>query len=177
MDLVVREMRLDEVDIRIDYFLNADLDYLQKLGVDPDNLPSRQAWLQKYEEDYARPVEQRESIQLLWLENGDPIGFSSADAIEFGEQAKMHLHVIEEGRRRSGRGVQCVRQSAKLYFAMLKLERLYCQPNAFNVAPNRTLQSAGFKYLKTHEITPSPINFHQAVTVWRLERDELNTFV
>jgi hypothetical protein len=47
---------------------------------------------------------------------------------------------------------------------------LFCEPNAFNVAPNRTLQKAGFKYLKTHMTVPSALNFHQAVTRWVIER-------
>ena len=46
----------------------------------------------------------------------------------------------------------------------------FCEPNAFNVAPNRTLQKAGFKYLKTHMTVPGPFNYHQAVTRWVIER-------
>jgi len=44
-----------------------------------------------------------------------------------------------------------------IYFEVLELERLYCQPNAFNVAPNRTCQRAGFRYAFTKQMTPSPI--------------------
>ena len=44
----------------------------------------------------------------------------------------------------------------------LKLKRLY-EPNAFNMAPNRTLQKAGFMYLKTHMTVPSALTYHQAV--------------
>ena len=56
-------------------------------------------------------------------------------------------------------------------FERLKLKRLFCEPHAFNVAPNRTLQKAGFKYLKTHMTVPGPLNFHQAVNRWVIERD------
>ncbi len=62
------------------------------------------------------------------------------------------------------------RRSVDLYFDRLKLKRLFCEPHAFNVAPNRTLQKAGFKYLKTHMTVPGPFNFHQAVTRWVIER-------
>ena len=62
------------------------------------------------------------------------------------------------------------RQSVDLYFEMLQLKRLFCEPNAFNVAPNRTLQKAGFSYVKTHMTVPGPLNFHQAVTRWVIER-------
>ncbi len=51
-----------------------------------------------------------------------------------------------------------------------RIDRLYCDPNAYNVAPNRTLQRAGFKYLKSYETVPGAINFRQPVTRWVLER-------
>lgn len=73
-------------------------------------------------------------------------------------------------RRNSGIGAACVRLTVDLYFERLKLKRLFCEPHAFNVAPNRTLQKAGFKYLKTHMTVPGPLNFHQAVNRWVIER-------
>jgi RimJ/RimL family protein N-acetyltransferase len=172
MKLAVRQMRPDEVAIRIDYFHAAPKTYLEMLGVDPAKLPSKDDWLRQYELDAARPIEERLNVFLLWLGDNQPIGFSSADHIEFGRQANMHLHILDAGNRRSGIGTECVRLSAALYFDLLKLKRLYCQPNALNVAPNRTLQRAGFRYLETVMATPSPINFHQPVTRWVLERSE-----
>jgi RimJ/RimL family protein N-acetyltransferase len=62
-----------------------------------------------------------------------------------------------------------VRRSVDFYFEHLNLKRLFCEPNAFNVAPNRTLQKAGLN-IKTHMTVPSPLNFHQAVTRWVIER-------
>lgn len=41
---------------------------------------------------------------------------------------------------------------------------------AFKVAPNRTLQRFGFKYVKTYVTVPGPLNFHQAVNRWAIER-------
>ena len=52
---------------------------------------------------------------------------------------------------------------------MLGLPRLYCEPNAFNVAPNRTLQAAGFRYLFSRHTTPGGINFPQVATRWVLD--------
>jgi RimJ/RimL family protein N-acetyltransferase len=85
----------------------------------------------------------------------------------------MHLHVLEPERRQKGNGVIFVRQTAKLYFEMLRIKRLFCEPYALNVAPNRTLQKAGFKYVKTHETVPGPMNFHQPVTRWMIERAQV----
>jgi RimJ/RimL family protein N-acetyltransferase len=107
---------------------------------------------------------------VVWLAGDRAIGFSSADKIAFGERANMHLHVIEPANRNGGLGVAAVRSSVELYFKTLKLKSLFCEPNAFNIAPNRTVQRAGFKYVKTHMTVPGPLNFHQAVTRWVIER-------
>jgi RimJ/RimL family protein N-acetyltransferase len=173
MKLTVRQMTINEVGIRIDYLHSASNEFLNKLGVDPAKLPSKDDWLRQHEMDEARPLEKRLNCQLLWLVDDQPIGFSSADRIEFGEQANMHLHILDARNRKAGFGAECVRLSAALYFDLLKLKRLYCQPNAFNIAPNRTLQRAGFRYVETVMVTPSPINVHQPVTRWVLERSGL----
>jgi len=170
---VVRPLRLDEVEIRIAYFHDASDEYLLKLGADRTLLPSRADWLAFYEEDFARPLPERETYNLAWELDGRLVGFSSTDHIEFGEQAFMHLHIVEAPNRRRGLGTEFVRLSVEEYFRALELTRLFCQPNAYNVAPNRTLQRAGFRYVFSAEMQPSTINFLQPITRWVIERDGL----
>lgn len=169
-EAIVRPMRLDEVGFRIDYFHDASDEYLLKLGVDRALLPSREAWQAHYEEDFARPIAERETYNLAWELDGRLVGFSSTDHIEFGEEAFMHLHIAEEPNRRRGLGTEFVRLSTEHYFQVLELRRLFCQPNAYNAAPNRTLQRVGFRYVFSAEMQPSTINFPQPITRWVLER-------
>lgn len=168
--LRVREMRLADVGIRIDYFHDASDDHLRLLGVNRALLPLREAWWKFYEDDCARPIRERVNYSLIWELDDEVVGFSSTDQITFGEEAYMHLHILDPNHRSSGLGTQFVRKSAETYLQVLELRRLFCQPNAFNVAPNRTLQRAGFQYVLSEHITPSPINFPQVVTRWVLER-------
>jgi RimJ/RimL family protein N-acetyltransferase len=170
MNISVREMQLEEVETVIDYFHNATPEHLELLGVDPTRLPSKVQWKQFYEYDYSQPRERRKSLMLLWQVESKAIGFSSVDKIKYGEEAFMHLHVFDSRSRKAGYGAMCVRQSVEIYFQLLALERLLCEPNAFNTAPNRTLQKAGFRYVKTHMTVPGPLNFHQAVTQWVVEK-------
>ena len=170
MTLTVREMTGSEVDLIIGYFFNSTPEYLETLGVDPSRLPAPESWRERFRRECAQPIEQRAWLAVIWLSDDQPIGFSTADKIAFGEQANMHLHVTDQGRRNQGYGVECVRRSADIYFERLQLKQLFCEPNAFNVAPNRTLQKAGFKYLKTHMTVPGPLNYHQAVTRWVMKR-------
>jgi RimJ/RimL family protein N-acetyltransferase len=167
--LAVREMALGEVNIRIDYFHDSADTYLRMLGVDRSLLPSREEWRAFYRADYARPLEERLNYSLVWELDGEVVGFSSTDRIHFGQEAFMHLHILASERRRHGLGAAFVRLSARRYFEVLGLRRLYCEPNACNVAPNRALQQAGFRYVLSHEAQPSTINFPQVTTRWVLD--------
>jgi RimJ/RimL family protein N-acetyltransferase len=157
-------MTLAETDLIIDYFHDSSPEHLDMLGVDPSRLPSRADWHDRFVR------EKRVGAYVVWLCGDEPVGISTCNKIVYGERANMHLHVIKPERRNQGVGAECVKQSIEIYFATLKLKSLYCEPNAFNVGPNRTLQKAGFKYLKTYMTVPGPLNYHQAVTCWMIER-------
>ncbi|HYM04463.1 MAG TPA: GNAT family N-acetyltransferase [Stellaceae bacterium] len=159
-----------EAEFVVDYFHRSSPEHLEMLGVDPSRLPRRADWLERIKREHSLPIEERSALVMIWLLDDRPVGFSSCDKIVFGERANMHLHVAAAERRRQGIGTECVKQSVAIYFDRLRLKSLYCEPNAFNVGPNRTLQKAGFKYLKTHMTVPGPLNYHQAVTRWVIER-------
>ena len=170
MDLTVREMLLDDVGLRIDYFHDAPDDLLRLMGVDRARLPSREDWLAFYADDYRRPIEERHNYSLVWELAGEPIGFSSTNKIVFGEEAFMHLHITVPTWRGSGLGVRFVEESVRSYFEKLQLERLFSEPHAINPAPNRTLQAAGFRYVSTQETVPGPLNSRQTTNLWVIER-------
>ena len=170
MALSVRVMIASEIDFVSDYFQNSTPEHLEMLGVDPSRLPSRTAWRERLQREFDLPIAQRSVLPVTWLLIDQPIGFSTSDKIVFGERANMHLHVVKPEHRNRGMGTECVRRSVDIYFNALQLKRLFCEPNAFNVAPNRTLQKAGFSYVKTHMTVPGPLNYHQAVTRWVIER-------
>jgi RimJ/RimL family protein N-acetyltransferase len=133
-------------------------------------MPEPGLWRQNYQREYAQALEQRTSFQVAWLLDDEIVGFSTLDKLRFRDQANMHLHIVRPERRRSGHGVEFVRRSAALYFDTLQLQRLFCQPNALNTAPNRILQAAGFRYVKTLMTAPSLLNYRQPITRWVLER-------
>ena len=173
MTIEVREMKPSEFNIVTRYFCDASPEHLEVLGVDPTRLPDKNEWCARYEDQHLLPYEQKTNFFTIWCIKGKPIGFSSLDKIMFGERANMHLHIVESNQREMGVGSKCVWHSVRIYFQQFELKKLYCEPNAFNVAPNRALQRAGFRYLKTHHTVPGPLNFHQAVTRWVLERQQI----
>lgn len=169
MDICVRPMRKDEIGMVIDYFHGASAEHLEIMGVDPTRLPPPDVWRKRLECDLETPPQDCTRLLVTWLVDAQPIGFSTATDITYGDHAHMHLHIVAPDDRDKRIGITCVRQSVDVYFETLKLKRLFSEPNAFNVAPNRTLQRAGFRYVKTHMTVPGAINYHQAVTRWVFE--------
>ena len=70
-----------------------------------------------------------------------------------------------------GMGVEFVRLSINYFFNNYKLQKLYCEPYAFNPAPNKTLAKAGFRFVKNYRTTPGWLNFEQEVCLWEMSRE------
>lgn len=176
MELNVREMQLDEVDVIIDYYHQSSSEDLEAIGIDPTRLPEPEKWLDRYALDYAKPIEKRQMFLAIWESAEGPVGFSTTDKIAYGQQATMHLHILNSQSRAIGIGARCLKETVKLYFEALQLQRLFCEPSAFNIAPNRTLQKTGFKYLKTYRTVPGPLSYEQAVTRWVFDKQNLSDY-
>jgi len=170
-------MRPEETHLIVDYFLKADAQHLARLGVDPARLPESSAWNTLLREDFQRPLTERHFFYVLWEIDGALVGHSHIGDIAYGKEAYAHLHVWQPDGRKRGYGTLLMRDSVAIYFAEFHLERLFCQPNAYNVAPNRTLQRVGFEYLDTIQTTPGWINFHQPVTRWLLTKERFDSVV
>ena len=125
MTLTVREMTAAETDLIVEYFLNSTPEHLEMLGVDPTRFPPAASWRERLRREAALPIEQRSAVLVIWLSDDQPIGFSTADKISFGEQANMHLHVIDLERRHQGIGADCVRRSVDLYFETIEAEAAF----------------------------------------------------
>ena len=169
MKHTVKEMKLSEIHFMINYFLQADNDFLAKMGVDPAKLPAFTHWHEILKQDFAQPIADRRFFYLIWELDGILIGHSNINNIVYGKEAFMHLHIWDSTKRQAGSGTIFVSESIKIYFDLFELSQLYCQPYAHNPAPNKLLEKIGFKLLKTYETVPGWINFHQLVNLWVLD--------
>lgn len=93
MSVDVRPMTLEETGLIINYFCGATPEHLEMLGVDPTRLPPVAMWRERFEREFALPIEHRRTFMVSWIEDGQPVGFSTVDKTIFGETAHMHLHV------------------------------------------------------------------------------------
>ncbi len=137
VNVSVREMQLDEVDLVIDYFHSAAPEFLETLGVDPTRLPDPVAWRGLFADEFERPVETRGRLLVIWESQGDPVGFSSADKIVIGAEAYMHLHVLEPDHRRHGTA-----RNASDKQRACTLKRCGCSACSVSRTPSTSLRTA-----------------------------------
>lgn len=166
--LSVREIQESDIELITRYWLRADDQYLQGMGVDLSKIPTEPEWKAMLLKQIQTPIEQKQSYCMIWLVNGQPIGHSNVNKIIFGQEAYMHLHIWEPAIRNKGYGSRFIEMTVPHFFNNLQLKTLYCGPYALNPAPNHTLAKAGFTFVKEYTTVPGSINFEQPVKLWAL---------
>ena len=169
--IAVRELKNKDAELVVRYFHDATPDFLKGMGVDREKLPLADEWVKIIHTDIEKPHEQKEFFYVIWMYENKPIGHSNINKIVYGQEAYMHLHLWTADRRHKGIGTSLVRLSLPYYFQNFKLNELYSEPYALNVAPNKTLEGIGFELVKEYETIPGLINFHQPVKRWRMSRN------
>jgi RimJ/RimL family protein N-acetyltransferase len=172
--LSVRALEVQDIPLIANYWLEANPAYLRSLGADPEKIPDQDSWTAMLSEQLRQPVEQKGSYCVIWLVDGQPAGHSNVNNIVFGESAYMHLHLWRPDLRHKGLGVRFVQRSLPWFFKHLQLKKIYCEPYALNPAPNKTLERAGFRFVRSYRATPGSITFEQEVNLWEMTRERFD---
>ena len=112
---------------------------------------------------------------MIWFYDGKAVGHSNISPIIFGEEAFVHLHIWDEEFRGKGFGWEWLRMSIPFYFKHFNLKKIFCEPNAQNFAPNRTVEKLGFDFVKEYTTIPGWICFEQPVKRWLLTREKFDS--
>ena len=169
-DLAVREMTLEDVPLILDYWYNSSPEYLKSMGADIHKMPERSGFEKMLQHQLALPYYEKQGYVIVWLDQKLPCGHSHVNKIIYQEEAYMHLHLWDSPKRRKGLGVKFLKKTIPYYFENLQLENLFCEPYAFNPAPNKTLPKLGFEFLKQYKTTPGSINFEQEVRKYQMTK-------
>ena len=172
MELTIREFNLNDIANIVDYFLDADSDYLKGMGADKTKLPERSVWIKNLIAEYHKPITEKTYYYIIWLVDNLPVGHSNVNNISFGASSTMHLHLWNTKQRKQGLGLHFLKLTIPQYFQQLQLKQLICEPYSKNIAPNKTLQKIGFKFIQTYETIPGPISFKQKVNRYELSKQK-----
>jgi RimJ/RimL family protein N-acetyltransferase len=172
MNLSVRELQQKDIDLVVNYWMNANENYLLGMGVDIKKMISREAFTQMLNDQFKLPIEKKNAYCIIWEHEGKPVGHSNTNPTKFGQEATMHLHLWQSEVRKKGMGTEFLRMTLPLFFENLKLKKLYCEPYALNPAPNKTLEKVGFKLVRKYITTPGFLNFEQPVIRWEMSSSE-----
>ncbi|MCB0572293.1 MAG: GNAT family N-acetyltransferase [Phaeodactylibacter sp.] len=170
--LSVRPLQQNDIQMLADYWFTAEPEFLTGMGVDLEKMISRDSFTAMLEEQLNKPMEEKRSYAIIWLEHGRPIGHCNTNPTFFGDYAHMHLHLWGRQDRKKGLGASLVKMTLPHFFDSLQLRRLVCEPYALNPAPNRTLEKLGFVLEKEYVTTPGFINFEQPVKRWVLTAEQ-----
>ena len=170
--LSVRQIKAEDFEKIIDYFLEADKSFLLGMGVDSSKLTSKKKWLGILCEEYQKSIEKKSSFYVVWILDNEPVGHSNINNIVYGEEAHMHLHLWKPCARKKGIGLEFIKMSIPHYFGNFKLKKLYCEPYALNPSPNKILRKLGFDFIKEYDTTPGWINFYQPVNKWCMDSEK-----
>ena len=170
--LSVREIQQSDIAPITRYWLSADPVFLTAMGADMSKMYSKEQWITMLSEQLALPYTEKKSYCTIWLLDEEPIGHCNVNKIKFGEEAYIHLHVWNAASRKKGMGTELVKMSLTFFFKNLELKTIYCEPYALNPAPNKTLEKAGFTFIKEYITIPGFLNFEQPVRRWELTYEQ-----
>ncbi len=168
--LSVRELESRDIPALTSYWVNADAASLLAMGADPDKMMPEEKWHTMLSGQLDLAYRDKPSYCIIWELDGHAIGHSNVNKIIFGQEAYMHLHLWHKEQRLQGRGLELVKMTLPYFFKNLGLQMLLCEPYALNAAPNKTLASAGFTFIKAYTTVPGYLNYEQTVNLWQLSK-------
>jgi RimJ/RimL family protein N-acetyltransferase len=169
--LTVREIEPSDVALIVAYWLESNPAHHTAMGVDLAKMPSGEQLTAMISEQLTQSYEQKKAYCIIWEIDGKPVGHSNVNKIIFGEEAYMHLHLWHSSTRQKGAGSAFVQMTIPWFFINMQLKTLYCEPYKLNPAANKTLEKAGFEFVKEHITIPGALNFEQPVYLWQLTQD------
>ena len=170
--LSARELEENDIPLIADYWTTASKEYLLAMGAEIEKLPPRDYWFTALAQQLADDYNQKKAYATIWQIEGQPIGHCNLFPIYYGNEAGMHLHIWKPEHRKLGYGAQLVKLSLPLFFRNMRLKTIICEPYALNDGPNKTLEKAGFEFIKEYTTTPHSLAFEQPVKRWQITAEQ-----
>lgn len=166
-------MEARDVESVVRYWTEAPPEHLARMGVDPKRIPDAKLMRSGMRAALAIPESVRSAFTFIWEVDGRSVGAATLKRIEPGCRADIHLHMWESSDRRRGLGRFLFALSALEGMERFRLEKLACEPNARNEAPNGMLRKLGLPLVRTYRTSPSELTYEQEVNRYEMTRGDL----
>lgn len=169
----VRPLQVHDIPLITAYWNRASDADLLAMGIDLDDIAVLADLPERLRAQLGRAPSERDIEVLVALAGEEALGHCYVNAIRYGRDACLHLHIWPFSARRRGLGTRMVAAALPHFFATLELEYLVCEPAAVNPGPNRILEKLGFEFQRCYETIPAGWNFVLEVNRWVLTRAQL----
>lgn len=170
--LTIREINAADIDPIVAYWKEAPEAYLKNMGIDTSDLSRFDGMPAGMMVELAASYPEKKTLHLVAELDGQAIGHTYVNNVEFGNAASIHLHLWRNTEKGQGLGSRMVALALPVFFEKLKLKKLVCEAGAMNPAPNRTMAQLGFTFVKTYVTVPAGWNFELEVSRWELSRQQ-----
>ena len=116
MKLSVREWQVGDIEYIVDYFYEADVDFIRGMGADKSKLPEREVWIRELQLEFEKSNQEKGTYYIIWIIDNKAVGHSNINNIDYGKSATMHLHIWNTEHRQSGRAVEFLKLTIPFYF-------------------------------------------------------------
>jgi hypothetical protein len=168
--LTVRPMTFEDFGGIINYFCGNPPDYYDRLGIDPEKVPSADDYRKTLEAFIDLPANGASAFYSIWVLNGEAVGHSSLKDILYGKSGSQHLHLWKPLERGKGYGGIFFCLSTIDFYERFQLKQIICEPKSSNPLPNRMLQKIGFPLIRTHVAASSEISQVCELNTYRIEK-------
>jgi RimJ/RimL family protein N-acetyltransferase len=172
LHLSVREIKKEDLDPLIRYWLESSDAHHAGMGVDVSKIPDEKTWRIMLSKQLGQSYEEKQSYCIIWEVDGKPVGHSNLNPVVFGEEGFMHLHLWDAAVRKKGMGIELVKMTLPYFFNNMKLKKICCEPYALNQAPNKTLAKLSFDFIKEYTAIPGWLAFEQPIRRWELSLEK-----
>lgn len=161
----------------INYWFAKSNEDLIQMGVDKMKLGSPEDFQTSLAKTICASPGASKYFYMIWLIEGQEVGYASLKDIEKGELATMHLHLWDAQLRGKGYGAQLFCMSVIQFYAMFNFKLILCEPKSTNPMPNRMLTKIGFKQWRTYFAAPADISLLTEFNTYVVDLEVAQSFL
>lgn len=177
VSLSLRALRLNDIPLIANYWLQSTPEDLVRMGVDKLKIPTASQFEEGLRSLLEQDNQEAKTSYRIWHVDDLPIGFSSLKNIQYEQRGEMHLHIWNSSFIGRGYGPILFCLSAQSFYDTFKLKAIKCEPRASNPFPNRMLQKIGFPFVGSRVGASSELSLSCELNQYNITLDAASRYL